>query len=106
MLVLFDQGTPEPLRNFLAGHDVHTARQHGWSELVNGELLRAAEESGFDVFVTPDKNLRYQQNLARVRLAIVVLPTNIWPLLKEITADVAAAVDSSHPGSYVEVPFR
>jgi hypothetical protein len=63
MLILFDQSTPVPIRTFLKGHKVQTAWQLGWDKLKNGELLKAAEDAGFDVFVTPDKNIRHQQNL-------------------------------------------
>lgn len=64
MRVLFDQGTPVPLRQALTGHSVFTAYELGWATLKNGELLRSAEEQGFEIFVTTDANLRYQQNLA------------------------------------------
>ena len=65
MLVLFDQGTPVPIRPFLKEHKhtVQTTAERGWDTLENGELLTAAEAAGFDVLVTPDKNIRYQQNL-------------------------------------------
>jgi hypothetical protein len=61
MFVLFDQGTPIPIRTFLKEHTVQTTSQRGWDELKNGELLKASEEAGFEVFLTPDKNIRYQQ---------------------------------------------
>ena len=64
MRILFDQGTPVPLRPFLKGHTVRTAAEEEWERLTNGELLTAAEAAGFELFVTTDKNLRYQQNLA------------------------------------------
>ena len=73
MRVLFDQATPVPLRPFLEGHTVRTAAQEKWDRLRNGELLNAAEAAGFDVLVTTDKNMRYQQNLTRRRIFIVVL---------------------------------
>ena len=74
MRVLFDQGTPVPLRQHLTGHQVETAFELGWSRLSNGELLAAAE-SRFDVLVTTDRNLRHQQSLAGRKLAVLVLPT-------------------------------
>jgi hypothetical protein len=80
--VLFDQGTPVPLRQVLVGHDVSTAYECGWSTLKNGELLAAAETQGFDVLVTTDKNLRYQQNLASRSIAILVLGTTSWPRIR------------------------
>ena len=73
MRILFDQGTPAPLRRALPLHNVETAFERGWSTLVNGELLSAAEAAGFDVLVTTDMNLRYQQDLTSRRIAIVVL---------------------------------
>ncbi|HEX8011999.1 MAG TPA: hypothetical protein VF814_13850 [Casimicrobiaceae bacterium] len=75
MRVLFDQGTPEPLRHLLTEYEVTTAYERGWSTLTNGELLDAAEKEGYAVFVTTDANLRYQQNLERRRIAVVVLST-------------------------------
>jgi hypothetical protein len=73
MLVLFDQATPVPIRPYLTGHTVSTAFQQGWDKLKNGELLAAAEQAGFDLFLTTDKNMRYQQNLAARTIAIIVL---------------------------------
>lgn len=103
MLVLFDQGTPVPLRPFLIGHTVETAAQRGWAKLKNGELLEAAEEAGFEVLVTPDKNIRYQQNLALRRIALVVLGNSQWPVLCEQVDRVVIAVNAAQPGSYTVV---
>jgi hypothetical protein len=66
MRIIFDQATPVPIRDYLEGHTVRTAAQQGWDRLRNGELLTAAEEAGFDVLLTTDKNMRYQQNLGGV----------------------------------------
>ena len=70
MRVLFDQATPVPIRTFLTGHTVSTAAREGWDKLQNGDLLNAAEAAGFQVFLTTDKNIRYQQNLTRRKIAI------------------------------------
>jgi hypothetical protein len=78
----FDQGTPVPLRRHLQPHTVETAAELGWSELGNGELIAAAEEAGFDLMITTDQNLRYQQNLAERRIGIVVLMTTSWPRIQ------------------------
>jgi len=80
--VLFDQGTPAPLRRALVGHSVETAYERGWSSLQNGALIAAAEAAGFEVFVTTDKNLKYQQSLATRTLSIVVLLTTSWPRIR------------------------
>lgn len=102
MRILFDQGTPVPLRAALAAHSVATAYELGWSKLQNGELLTAAE-SQFDVFVTTDKSLRYQQNLAGRHLAILVLPYASWPRLSGHAGTIAAAVDAMQAGDFVEL---
>ena len=103
MQVLLDQGTPAPLRAFLVSHQVFTAYERGWSTLENGELLQAAELAGFLVLVTTDTNLKYQQNLASRRIAVVVLSTTSWPRIKAQVESVILAVDSATPGSYFEV---
>lgn len=106
MLVLFDQGTPVPLRAFLAPHTVKTAAQQGWSTLSNGELLRAAEAGGFDALVTTDKNLLFQQSLKDRRIAIVVLGNPQWPLAQLHVESIVAAVNAATVGSstVVEIP--
>jgi hypothetical protein len=103
MRILFDQGTPVPSRRHLEGHFVETAFERGWSALKNGELLAAAEASGFDLFVTTDQNLQYQQSLAGRRLAIIVLSTTSWRRIEVHVERVRSAVDASGPGDYVEV---
>jgi hypothetical protein len=102
MNILFDQGTPVPLRTHLLGHSVSTAFELGWSQLINGDLLAKAE-SKFDVFVSTDKNLRYQQNLTGRKLAIVILPFTSWPKLLRHAAVIARVVDSLRPGDYIEL---
>ena len=104
MRILFDQGTPAPLKEHLPGHSVEPAYEKGWSALRNGELLAKAEAE-FDVLVTTDRKLRHQQNLAERRIAILVLPTTSWPRLQSITREVAATIASLKPGQYLEVPL-
>jgi hypothetical protein len=103
MRVLFDQAVPVPIRLHLEGHEVRTASQEGWDTLKNGELLAAAEAAGFDVFLTTDKNIRYQQNLSERKIAIVVLGEQQWPKLRPHVRLVAEAVNSAKPGKYIEV---
>jgi predicted nuclease of predicted toxin-antitoxin system len=102
MRILFDQGTPVPLRHSLAAHSVATAFEMGWSDLENGELLVAAEAQ-FDALVTTDQNLRYQQNLQGRRLAILVLPTTNWPEIRNHVGEIVAAVNSLQAGEYREL---
>jgi predicted nuclease of predicted toxin-antitoxin system len=108
MRILFDNGTPRGLAALLAGHTVEEARLHGWEELENGELIEVAEKEGFELMVTTDKNIRYQQNLEARKIALVVLEHSQWPMMKLVAAAIAAAVNSAKPGSYVEVevPFK
>ena len=101
MRILFDQGTPVPLKEYLPGHSVTTAYELGWSTLRNGELLARADEQ-FDVLVTTDRNLRFQQNLAERRLAVVVLPTTSWPRLRPAAARIAEFVAAAAPGTISE----
>jgi hypothetical protein len=103
MRVLFDQATPVPIRPHLKGHDVRTAAQQGWDTLKNGELLVAAEADGFDVLLTTDKNMRYQQNLAGRKIAVVVLGQQQWPSLRPHVQRVVEAVNAALPGSYLEI---
>jgi predicted nuclease of predicted toxin-antitoxin system len=104
MRILFDQGTPAPLRQLLSGHSVSTAYEMGWSELANGDLLEAAE-ADFDALVTTDQNLHYQQDLAGRPLAILVLPTTSWPKIRAHEEQVVAAVNALRPGEIVELTF-
>jgi hypothetical protein len=108
MLILLDHSTPAPLRYALKGHVVVEAVERGWERLVNGALLEAAEAEGFEVFVTADKNIRYQQNLTGRKIAIVTLGNAQWPVLRRFVERVVAAVDAAVPGSFAEVkiPFH
>jgi uncharacterized protein DUF5615 len=104
MRVLFDQGTPVPLRQQLAGHQVETAFELGWARLSNGDLLAAAE-GRFDVLVTTDRNLRRQQSLAGRKLAVLILPTTSWPRLETEVDKIASSLESINPGQFLELQF-
>ena len=109
MLILFDHGTPKGLARALSGHAVHTAQARGWDTLSNGALLNAAEEAGFELLLTTDRRIRYQQNLRVRRIALVVLTGSTkWSRVRQHTDRIAAVVASATPGSYVEVeiPFE
>ena len=108
MLILFDNGTPAPLRYALKGHIVVEAMERGWDRLVNGELISAAETAGFDLLLTTGKNMRYQQNLKGRTIAFVVIGNQQWPVLRRHVERVVAAVNSATPGSFaeVEIPYE
>jgi hypothetical protein len=93
------------LREALTQHEISTAYERGWSTLKNGDLLDAAEREGFEVLVTTDRNLRYQQNLSSHSIAIVVLTTTSWLRIQRQVSTVVYAVNGATPGSYVEVEF-
>ena len=103
MKVLFDQNVPRNLAGFLPNHQILTAANMGWEELKNGDLLKAAEDCGFQILVTCDQDWRYQQNLKERTIAIVELSKNNWPLVKPHVAEIAATVDGMRSGEYKTV---
>jgi hypothetical protein len=103
MRIVFDQGVPKPLRSHLKGHFIQTSRELGWPRLTNGNLLAAAEKAGFDLLITSDKNLSYQQNLTGRKIAVRVLGQQQWPALRPHVDLVIAAVDSVSPGTFAEI---
>jgi hypothetical protein len=100
--ILLDENVPHPLTRFLSGHEVSTVQSLGWRGILNGELLRLAEES-FDVFVLADKNMRYQQDMDGRHIAIIELPTNRWPLLLPLAPRIAEVLGSARPGEYIVI---
>jgi len=104
MTIILDENLPRPLLRIFRGHSVTTVQDQGLAGTVNGALL-AKLSGAFDVFITADKNLRYQQNLSRRTLAIIELPTNRLPLLRPLFPRIAAAVESVTPSSYVQITF-
>jgi hypothetical protein len=106
--IVFDKNVPVGVRRFLSEHEVRTFVEMEWHpQMENGELLKAAESSGFDVMVTSDQNIGYQQNPTGRKLAFVVLGSNIWPVVRDHGAAIAAKVDAATPGSYkfIEMPL-
>jgi hypothetical protein len=105
--ILFDKNVPVGVRRYLQSHEVQTLLDMKWpDQLENGELLEAAEQSGFDVMVTADQNIRYQQNLEGRTLSLVILGSNIWPIVQEHGERITTKVDAATPGSYdfIEMP--
>ena len=108
MRILFDKNVPVGVRRFLLKHKVRTFDETGWPiQLENGELLKSAEDAGFDLIVTSDQNIRYQQNLAGRKLAVLVLGSNIWPIVRNHREEIATKTDAAAPGSYefIEMPL-
>ncbi|MEI7952601.1 MAG: DUF5615 family PIN-like protein [Synechococcaceae cyanobacterium ELA182] len=103
MRILFDQGTPVPLRRSLSGHDVATAYELGWSTVTNGDLIRLAEQEGYELLITTDTNLRYQQNLKDRNLAILVLTTTSWPRIRQVTDRIQDTIALIETGGYEEL---
>lgn len=105
MKILLDECTPHVLKRLLTGFEIETVQDISWSGITNGELLRLAEEQ-FDVFITSDQNLKYQQSLAGRQLAIIQLPTNQVPLVVQLAPLVQAALERIQTGEFVEIRAR
>ena len=102
-LILLDENLPIALKDLLGGQEVRTVRDMGWLGLSNGNLLDAAQSAGFDVMVTADKNLSYQQHLAGRRIAVIVLSTSHWQTVKPGIDAIRQALNDVTEGSYREV---
>lgn len=102
MKILFDQGTPVPLRAHLVGHAVDTVYELGWASLQNSQLLQAAEEAGYDLLVTTDQNLKYQQNLRGRKLAVLVLLSTSWPRMRAHVQAIGRLIETVQTGDYKE----
>ena len=100
MKVLLDENLDHRLRRNLGSHLVFTASYMGWDGLKNGQLLRAAEDQGFDVLVTGDQSIAYEQNLTGRRLAIVALSSVEWRIIENYLEEIVGAVDGAIPGSF------
>ena len=105
MRILLDHNTPRQLRRRLFGHQVDTTGERGWDTLNNGALLDSAEEAGYEVVITADKNIPHQQNLERRNLALIVLGTNRWLMIEPRLEDVRAILEEIRPGEVREVPI-
>ena len=103
MKVLFDANTPAPLARSLRHHHVTRADELGWQGLDNGALLDAVEKAGFDVLLTCDQNVGYQQNLTHRQLAVIVLSRNHWPTLRPVAARIATTVDVIQTGQVLRL---
>jgi len=103
--LLFDQNIPQPLLRHITGHELLHTYHAGWEELVNGDLIAAAEAARFDVLVTADQSLRCQQNLATRRIGLLVFSTNSWPVLRENVPQIIAAIEQAGQRTYLEIDF-
>ncbi len=102
--ILFDNGTPAPLRRFLVGHLVDTTAERGWATLANGSLLDRAEEFGYELLITTDQSMQYQQNLVPRPVAVLVLLSTAWPLIQLRVDDILATVNEMGAGDFREFP--
>ena len=105
MKILLDECTPHVLKKLLTGFEINTVQDQGWSGITNGALIRLAEAQ-FDVLITSDQNLRYQQNLTNRQLAIIQLPTNQVPLVRELAPQVQATLEIIKAGEFVAIALR
>jgi len=102
MKILLDECTPHVLKRLLTGFEITTVQDQGWAGITNGTLLQMAEEH-FDVLITSDQNLKYQQNLANRQLAILQLPTNKVPIVISLAPVIQSTLDKIAAGDFLEV---
>jgi hypothetical protein len=101
--ILFDQGTPLPLRKHLHPHSVDTTFERGWSLLENGNLISAAVNAGYELFITTDQNIKHQHNLEKLEISILVLKTTSWPKILNQVNLVIEAVNGIPTNTLQEV---
>ena len=108
MRILFDKGTPRQLLRQLFGHEVETVVERVWDTLANGVLLDRAEAAGFEVLITTDQGIRYQQNMSNRLVAVVVLMDTAWPHISRRTEAICSALQGVQPGELreVHIPIR
>ena len=106
MRILLDENTPRGVRRILGSHDARTALEMGWAGVSNGQLLDGAEKAGFDALVTCDQSIIFQQNLVGRNIAVVVLSTNTWPIIRAPAAERAARRRQRLPGGLLCRPIR
>lgn len=108
MRILFDQGVPVPLRAYLPTHSIETTYEKGWSSLDDGELLNRSQDALFDLFLTTDQNLQFEQNLSNRAIAVVILSTTSWPRIRLAIDAVKVAIDTAPGGQFtlVNIPRR
>lgn len=104
MKILLDESVPRILQTRLSHLNIRTVQDMGWAGVKNGELLRRAE-ADFDVFVTADQQLSYQQNLSGRTLAIVVIPTNQVRQVVQLLPAIEGAIKAVQPGALIEIPL-
>ncbi len=104
--ILFDKNVPYSLRRYLVGCVVRTAEDEGWGQITNGELIHASEQAGYELMVTCDQNIQYQQNLTGRKIAMVVLGSNIWPAMKPRVGGIVEAVNRAAPGSFEFIDIK
>ena len=105
MKVLIDESLPRYLKRMMPDHEAQTVPERGWAGIQNGELLQLAENE-FEVFLTADKNLRYQQNLKDRRLAIIEFPSNKLSVVKSLEAELHDLLVQATPGSYLTLTLQ
>lgn len=103
MNILLDECTPRVVKKRLPHLAIRTVQEMGWGGVKNGELLKLADKQ-FDVFTTTDKKLRYQQNLSRFKLGVILLPSNRVPVVIAVISEIEAVLKTIQPGDFVEIP--
>ncbi len=105
MTILLDHGVPKAVARYLTGHAATRANQMGWAKLTNGELIKQAERAGFDLIISTDRNIRYQQNLKLRRIAILVLSNQQWPNVRQHIQLIKNAVTPTSQTAVSLIPY-
>jgi hypothetical protein len=103
--VLLDEGVPAGLQRLLPGLSVRSVQGMGWAFLKDGAMIEAAEKAGFEVIITCDQSIRYQQNLSKRSLGWVVLKTNRWASIRTNPTMIADAAKAAGRGKIIELHF-
>jgi len=102
--ILLDECTPRLVKRRLPQFFIRTAQEMGWTGIKNGKLLNLAE-SQFEVLISTDQNLPYQQNLAGKKIAVIILPSNKVPVVAQLVPAIEQSLKAIQPGTFVEIPL-
>lgn len=102
MNIIIDECVPHIIKKRLTQRQIKTVQEMGWAGVKNGELLKLIE-AGFDIFITSDKNLRYQQNLRNRKLAILLLPSNQIPIIENLLPQIDESIETIQSGEFIEI---
>ena len=102
MKIIIDECVPHIVKKRLPERQIKTVQEMNWAGIKNGELLKLVE-TNFEVFITSDKNLRYQQNLQNRKFAILLLPSNQVPIIEDLLPQIDEVLETIRPNDFIEM---